>query len=340
MSYVSRKLSSAERNYTAAERESLAVVYALRCWRIYLFRHFHLYTDNKGVVYLRAKPILTKREARWIEFLADYDNTVHHKPGRVNMADPLSRRPDLELNGIEFSLDVHQDITKQVSAGYENYCELSPIIKSLTICTDDDMLKRYLWNSTETRPYLIKANKARLCITQGPVRLQLLKENHDCLTAEHPGRDRTYLKLSRYFYWTGMSNSLKDFVKSCARCERVKGDQTKAALVQSFPVPEQPWADISVDFIMALPLTCREHSEILTFVDRLTKFVHLVPTTVHVDSRETARLYVDHVFAAHGLSKTIVCDRDPRFTSTFFNEVFNIIGAELKMSTADHPQTD
>ena len=202
------------------------------------------------------------------------------------------------------------------------------------------MLKRYLWNSTERRLYLITANNACLCIPQGPVRLQLLKEDHECLTAGHPGRDRTYLELSRYFYWPGMSKSVKAFVKSCDRCQQMKGGQTKAGLLQSFPVPEQPWADISMDFIMVLPLTCRGHSAILTFVDRLAKHVHLVPTTVHVDSRETARLYVDHVFVAHVLSKTIVCDRDPRCTSTYFKEVFNILGVELKMSTANHPQTD
>ena len=78
----------------------------------------------------------------------------------------------------------------------------------------------------------------------------------------------------------------------------------------------------------------------LTFFDRLTKYVHLVPTTVHVDSRETARLYIDHAFATYGLSKTIVCDQDPRFTSIFFKEVFNILGVELKVSTANHPQTN
>ena len=159
-------------------------------------------------------------------------------------------------------------------------------------------------------------------------------------SAGHPGRDRTYLKLSRYFHWPGMSNSMKDVVKSCDRCQRVKGDQTKAGLLQSLPVPEQLWADISMEFIMALPLTCRGHSAILTFVDSLTKYVHLVPTTVHVDSRETARFYVDHVFAVHGLSKTIVCDRDPRFTFTFFKEVFNVLGMELNMSTANRPQTN
>ena len=59
-----------------------------------------------------------------------------------------------------------------------------------------------------------------------------------------------------------------------------------------------------------------------------------------MDSRKTARLYVDHVFAAYCLSKTIVFDRDPRFTSTFSKEVFNILGVELSMSTANHPKTD
>ena len=95
-----------------------------------------------------------------------------------------------------------------------------------------------------------------------------------------------------------------------------------------------------MDFIMGLPLTSRGHSAIMTFVDRLTKYVHLVPTTCHVDGREAARIYVDRIFSLHGLSKTIVCDRDPRFTSVFFQEVFSAIGTELKMSTANHPQTD
>ena len=53
--YASRKLSGAERNYTAAERErereTVAVIFALKCWSIYLFDHFHLFTDNMAVVH-------------------------------------------------------------------------------------------------------------------------------------------------------------------------------------------------------------------------------------------------------------------------------------------------
>ena len=51
-------------------------------------------------------------------------------------------------------------------------------------------------------------------------------------------------------------------------------------------------------------------------------------------------MYIDHVFSVHRLSKTIVSDRDPRFTAAFFKEVFSILGSQLKMSTANHPQTD
>ena len=57
VAYMSRKLSSAECNYTAADRETLAVVHALKCWRIYLFDHFDVITDNMGVFHLELNPI-------------------------------------------------------------------------------------------------------------------------------------------------------------------------------------------------------------------------------------------------------------------------------------------
>ena len=59
-----------------------------------------------------------------------------------------------------------------------------------------------------------------------------------------------------------------------------------------------------------------------------------------MDAREAAQLYINRIFSLHGLSKTIICDRDPRFTSVFFQEVFATLGTSIIMSTANHPQTD
>ena len=91
---------------------------------------------------------------------------------------------------------------------------------------------------------------------------------------------------------------------------------------------------------MGLPTTNDRNDTIYVFVDRLSKYVHLMPTTSTIDAEGAARLYVNHVFSAHGLSKTIVSDRDPRFTAAFFTEVFSLLGVKLQMSTANHPQTD
>ena len=72
----------------------------------------------------------------------------------------------------------------------------------------------------------------------------------------------------------------------------------------------------------------------------MTKYVHVIPTTSTIDAEGAARLYVNNVFTLHGLSKSIVSDRDPRFSSAFFKEAFATLGVKLRMSTANHPQTD
>jgi hypothetical protein len=95
-----------------------------------------------------------------------------------------------------------------------------------------------------------------------------------------------------------------------------------------------------MDFIMELPLTKNGHTAILVFVDRLTKMVHLVPTTTDVSAEGTAKLYVDNVFRHHGLQDEFVSDRDVRFTSRFWQQVLSLVGTRQSMSTAFHPQSD
>ena len=351
VAYASRKLSAAEQNYTATERETLAVVFALKTWRIYLFQHFEVITDNMAVVYLKTKPSITKREARWVEFLADYNYTVRHRPGRENPADPLSRRPDLHesnlvenavprLNAIEYALAMNDDVSNTISDAYQRDKELTPIIERLKHSLRDNLHDRYYWDESTDRLYLKASPNNRLCIPQCGVRLKLIQEHHECATAGHPGRDRTYFRLARFFYWPRMGLDIKRFVKTCDLCQRTKGGQPRTGLLQSLPIPNSPWQDISMDFIVGLPLTSRGFDAIYTFVDRLTKCVHLVPTNSKIDAKGSAQLYIQNVFRLHGLSSTIVSDRDPRFTAAFFKEVFSQLGTKLAFSTANHPQTD
>jgi RNase H-like domain found in reverse transcriptase/Reverse transcriptase (RNA-dependent DNA polymerase)/Integrase zinc binding domain/gag-polyprotein putative aspartyl protease len=96
VAYFSKLLNQAQRNYTVTERELLAVVEALKLWRNYLGDHeFLVVTDHSPLTHFATKVNLMGRQARWAEVLAMYKFRWEYRPGRVNVADPLSRNPKL-----------------------------------------------------------------------------------------------------------------------------------------------------------------------------------------------------------------------------------------------------
>ena len=340
VAYTSRRLTSAEQNYHAQERETLAVMHALKVWKLYLYKPFEIVMDNMGVTYLKCKKNLSKREARWMEFLSDFEFTTVHRPGSQNVADSLSRRPDMELCELETSWKLSEEEQLDVRSLMQKDREVKYIRKRLNSSPSDAFHKRYKWEDSTGLLFLRTLSSPRLYIPKGCWRLRLLKEFHDCAVAGHPGRERTYSRIARRFYWPGLSIDVKRFVRSCDSCQRMKSGRNTQGLLQPLPVPVRPWEDISMDLIVGLPVTCDGEDAVCTFVDRLTKCVHLIPTRVTADAKQIARLYVDNVFKLHGLSNTIVCDRDPRFTAEFFKHVFSLLGTEIKFSTANHPQID
>ncbi|KAE9336885.1 hypothetical protein PF008_g12811 [Phytophthora fragariae] len=86
-----------------------------------------------------------------------------------------------------------------------------------------------------------------------------------------------------------------------------------------------------MDFVFGLPTDTKRRTGIVVFV---------AAVPAEVTAKQTARLFVDMVFRHHGMPIDIVPDRDPRFTARFWQEVFELLGTQLSMSTADHPQTD
>ena len=78
----------------------------------------------------------------------------------------------------------------------------------------------------------------------------------------------------------------------------------------------------------------------MVVVDRMSKMVHLLPTTNTVTASGIAQLYQDRIFALHGIPDDIVSDRDSKFTSSFWQDLQKLLGTNLNLSTAFHPQTD
>ncbi|GKA99196.1 reverse transcriptase domain-containing protein [Tanacetum coccineum] len=95
-----------------------------------------------------------------------------------------------------------------------------------------------------------------------------------------------------------------------------------------------------MDFVTVLPRTSNGYDTIWVIVDRLTKSAHFLPMKKTDQMEKLTRLYLKEVVSRHGVSISIISDRDGRFTSRFWQSLHEALGTQLDMSTAYHPQTD
>ena len=96
IAYLSKKMLDAETRYPVHEQELLAIIHALQNWRCYLSgRKFKVMTDHKSLQHFKTQPMLSGRQSRWKDIIADYDFDIEYVKGDTNVvADGLSRRPD------------------------------------------------------------------------------------------------------------------------------------------------------------------------------------------------------------------------------------------------------
>ena len=95
-----------------------------------------------------------------------------------------------------------------------------------------------------------------------------------------------------------------------------------------------------MDFVTHLPRTQRRHDVVWVIVDRLTNSAHFLTVRMTFTWEEFCRLYIREIFRLHGVSVSIVSDKDPRFTTHFWKSFQKAMGTQLTMSTTFHPPTD
>lgn len=95
---------------------------------------------------------------------------------------------------------------------------------------------------------------------------------------------------------------------------------------------------MSIDFIEGLPKS-DTFSVIMVVVDRFTKYAHFFPLKHPFSTRSVALVFFDNVVKLHGVPHIIVSDRDKVVTTTFWKDLFSLLGTKLLMSSTYHPQT-
>jgi hypothetical protein len=313
VAFFSRKLNDAECNYTVHDKELLAIVESMRFWRHYLVgaRDISVYSDHKNLTFFRTRRILKQRHARWAELLSEFDFKLCYKSGMLNpVADALSRRQDLAPKREDGS---------NSPTGFQA-----------------TLLPTTVWSRAVTQPRTHFQKE----ITDEGEKLEILRARHDSPSAGHPGQTKTYDLVSRNFWWPGIRNYIKKYVKSCDICQRNKASRHKPyGLLEPLPIPDTPWSSVGMDFIVKLPQS-QGYDSILVFICRRTKQAHFVPCKEAIDAVETANLFLTTVYRLHGLPDNVVSDRGPQFRSAFWKTLTSALGISLSLSTAYHPQTD
>ena len=146
------------------------------------------------------------------------------------------------------------------------------------------------------------------------LKYQILFEAHDTTLSGHLGRKKTYGSVSQHYGWSKLYKWVSTYVRTCETCQRVKPSAHSAVPLARLPVPTVCWEFISMDFVLGLPKDSENNTEIVVFVDRLSKMAHLAVVPDSIDGKGTDILFIDRVFYQHGLPLAIIPDRDPRFT--------------------------
>lgn len=169
---------------------------------------------------------------------------------------------------------------------------------------------------------------------------KILTALHSSAIGGHSCYEVTYKRIKKLFAWPKLKQFVKEFVAHCSICQQAKTERVAyPGLLAPLPVPKGAWQMVTMDFIEGLPKS-KNCNCILVVVDKFSRYAHFIPLSHPFTVLDVAILYMNNVFKLNGLPAVIISDRDRIFTSFVWQELFKLVGTELRMSTAYHPKTD
>jgi hypothetical protein len=333
VAYYSKALGQANQKLSIYEKEFLAIMMAIDRWRPYIARGpFVIKTDHRSLCHLEDQVLTSDLQRKAMTKLVGLQFKFQFKKGVDNKAaDALSRMG-------------HVFAVQAISTAQPIW--LQEILNSYAVDTQAQGLLQKLAVSATAEPPFCLANgiikhgdKIWVGANTG-LQTRLIEAFHSTPIGGHSGVQATYQRVHKLFHWSGIKQSVNNFVQQCQICQQAKHEHCKyPGLLSPLPVPSGAWEDLSMDFIEGLPKS-KGYTTILVVVDRFTKYSHFIPLKHPYSATTVAQEFLDHVVKLHSLPVTITSDKDKVFTSKFWQGLFEKWGTKLQMSTAYHLQTD
>ncbi|KAL4088511.1 hypothetical protein QTP88_023605 [Uroleucon formosanum] len=349
VAYASKKLNTAQNNYSALELEMAALHFGCIHFRQYLHgRTFTVWTDHKNLIQLQTikseSTILNRLRTKLIGF----DFKIIYKKGIFNQAaDFLSRYP-IENNVITTNLNEHQinivePVNLKILQARDNYLkniitvlENSEIVdikwknkaKSYTLNNKNGLI--YYKEKINGHPKLVLAIPEILTN-------EVIQNFHDNkMSGAHLGVHKVYNKIRTRYHWPLMHKQIKAYVTSCIHCQKRKPDKSKqVGKMLTYPIENGiPFSDVTIDYVGPL-MPSRGFRYILVATCRVTKYC-VAKACRNADAKSTTAFLLD-LLLSYGAMKVVRSDNGTHFTAKVISDILTALNIKKTEGIAYRP---
>jgi len=347
IAFYSRKLNSAQRNYTTGEREMLSIVETLRAYRNILLGHeLVIYTDHMNLVNDRTRHE-SARIQRWVWLIEEFGPKFKYLPGPENVvADALSRLDKdsspsdddetytnpatcFAMLDVDFLNPFREDdelhLAENVFSGAHKEKDIVFPLSAQTIQEaqrkDQDLLKRLRdkpgYSDTVLEGSDLITYRDRIFIPHA-LRSGIVEWYHSMLG--HPGVKRTAATITQHLIWPGLHDEVDKYISKCQACQLYKGQKKKYGHLPIKDVESHPWKTLCVDLIGPYTVRNKKGTQSLhamTMFDPATSWFEVV----EIPNKKA-------ITCANLVENTWLC-RYPRPKQCIFDNGSEFLGAEF-----------
>lgn len=301
--YFSKRTTDSESRYHSFELEMLAIVYALRRFRVYLYGiQFKIVTDCNSLALALKKQEINPRITRWVLELQSYDYVTEHRPGtRMTHVDGLSRCNFvgiIEDNSFETNLKIAQNLD-------ENIVELK------------ESLEKSEHKFFEMRNDVVYRKSGDKLLFYVPMEMEksILFKYHDELG--HMGIEKVFEILSKSYWFPHLRSKITGHVRNCYKCIAYNPlTGKKEGFVTSIPRGAKPFAEIHIDHTSIADARVPSKKYLFVIIDGFTKFTKLFPAKSTTSKEAIVQLKV--FFEYYSKPRVIISDKGSCFESADF----------------------
>jgi len=326
--YASGKTAPAEERYTSYELEVLAIVKALKRFRVYLLGiSFKIVTDCRAFSQTMTKKDLCVRVARWALLLEEFKYTIEHRPGK-NMAhvDALSRNP---LPSCLVIGECEQGLMARLRRAQRKDVDLREIFEAIKrgMASDYTIKGDILYKEI--------GDDMRVVVPRA-MQMRIIEKAHE---QGHFGVNKTEALIKTDYYIPNLRSKIERVIRNCVACilaERRHGKQE--CFLNPIEKGSVPLDTFHVDHLGPLASTKKRYVHVLVVVDAFSKFTWLYAvrstSAAEIINRLRKQSFV------FGNPKRIISDRGSGFTSREFEEYCRSEAIDHVLTTTGVPRSN